>query len=307
MGLRLRSADLAGIAVFLALWGGSVAYLAFKGADWVFPLLSLGVFGAGLSAIAWATTRGARAEPVPVARPVLEAGVVVLYLGLYAIAFLGWGLSAVREAIAPGRAQELAVLALKLAVHVALPALILAALGAKLAPLFQAGLEGRKFWRTLLVLGAIILGLLSVVSPSLRNIGALAPPWTVLAWAAPLSFVWIALEAGLCEEFLYRAVVQTRLEALFKSAWAGVIVTSILFGLAHAPGLYLRGGPEVDGWSTDVWQVIAFTIATLSPLSLLFGFIYVRTRSLLLVVLLHASVDVLPNLSEFLKIWAGLG
>jgi membrane protease YdiL (CAAX protease family) len=76
-----------------------------------------------------------------------------------------------------------------------------------------------------------------------------------------------------------------------------------LFGLAHAPGLYLRGGPGVDGWSTDPIQVAAFTIATLSPLSILFGVLWARTRSLLLVVLLHASVDVLPFTSEFISIW----
>jgi hypothetical protein len=40
-----------------------------------------------------------------------------------------------------------------------------------------------------------------------------------------------------------------------------------------APGPYLRDGLGVGGWSADPVQVIAFTIATLSQLSLLFGFI----------------------------------
>ncbi len=34
-----------------------------------------------------------------------------------------------------------------------------------------------------------------------------------------------------------------------------------------------------------------------------FGFIYARTKSLLLVVLLHAAVDVLPNLAELIATW----
>jgi len=51
-------------------------------------------------------------------------------------------------------------------------------------------------------------------------------------------------------------------------------------------------------------QVAAFTLATLSPIAILFGVLWMRTRSLLLVVLLHASVDFLPNLSEFIRIWA---
>ena len=127
--------------------------------------------------------------------------------------------------------------------------------------------------------------------------------FATLAWIAPVSFVWIAIEAGLNEEFLFRAVLQTRLTAWFKSAWAGVFVTSLIFGIAHAPGLFIRGGPGVDGWSTDPWQVVAYTFAVLAPMGLLFGLIYVRTKSLLLVVLLHGLVDVLPNMSEFIEIW----
>jgi membrane protease YdiL (CAAX protease family) len=121
---------------------------------------------------------------------------------------------------------------------------------------------------------------------------------------APVSFVWIAIEAGLNEEFLFRSVLQTRLSAWFRSAWAGVLVTSVVFGLVHMPGLFFRGGPDVDGWSTDPLQVAAYTIAVLSPMGLLFGLIYARTKSLLLVVLLHGLVDVLPNMAEFIRTWA---
>ena len=70
------------------------------------------------------------------------------------------------------------------------------------------------------------------------------------------------------------------------------------------PGLFLRGEEGVDGWSTDPFEVIAFTIATLSPISLMFGVLWMRTRSLLLCLLLHATVDVLPNLPGFADIWA---
>ncbi len=60
----------------------------------------------------------------------------------------------------------------------------------------------------------------------------------------------------------------------------------------------------MDGYSTDLLQVAAFTVATLSPLAILFGVLWTRTRSLLLVVLLHGVVDFLPHLSEFLAAWA---
>ena len=37
------------------------------------------------------------------------------------------------------------------------------------------------------------------------------------------------------------------------------------------------------------------------------GVVWARTRSLLLVVLLHATIDILPFLPEFLTHWAGIG
>lgn len=299
-----RGAAVIAVAGYALLWGGSVAYLALTDADFMTPILVMGIFGLALSLIAWLLTRGADAPPIEVKRPAIESGAVVLYLALYAILFLGFGMSAARAALPAGPQQEVLVMCLKLAAHVLLPALLLVLLGARLGPLFQAGLKGRKFWRTLIVLGAIILGLLCVISPSLRDIRETHASLATLAWAAPASFIWIAIEAGLNEEFLYRAVIQSRLSALFNSAWAGVFVTAVLFGLAHAPGLFLRGGPGVDGWSSDPLQVIAHTIATLSPMGLLFGLIYARTKSLLLVVLLHGLVDVLPNMNEFIRLWA---
>lgn len=289
---------------FAALWGGAVYYLyARENEDWFTAVLVMGVFALALGGLAWLLTRGADAPRIQVKRPAIEGGAVLIYMSIYAVLFLGYAMSAVRGAFPPGREQELAVMALKLGVHVVVPALLLLALGARLGPLVQAGLSGRKFWRTLIVLGAIILGLLAMISPSLKNLSALDPTLDLLLWAAPASFIWIALEAGLCEEFLFRSVLQTRLTAWFNSAWAGIFVTSIVFGLAHAPGLFLRGSAATDGWSADPWQTIAYSIAVLAPMGLLFGLIYARTKSLLLVVLLHGLVDVLPNLAGFIETW----
>ncbi len=138
----------------------------------------------------------------------------------------------------------------------------------------------------------------------MKQIAGLHVSVVTLAWAAPAAFVWLALEAGLCEEFLFRAVLQTRLAAVLKTEVGAVAVGALLFALAHVPGLFLRGNPEVDGYSTDLLQVTAFTVATLSPIALLFGTLWARTRSLLLIVLLHAAVDVLPSLADFVRTWA---
>ncbi|MCW3849099.1 CPBP family intramembrane metalloprotease [Sphingomonas sp. LB-2] len=297
-------ANLTAWGIYAMLWAAATGYLAMKGADWTFPLISLGIFGVVCTGIAWVLTLRTDPPETPVDRPGLELGAVLLYLVLYAFAFLGWGMGALRALAEAGQAQDIIVLAGKLVVHVALPAFLLIALGARVKPLFDSGTERRGFWPVLVVLSLIFLGLLAVVSPSLKQIGDLHPSRATLLWAAPVSYLWITLEAGLCEEFLFRAVLQSRLAAVLKSPMAAVPLASILFALAHVPGLYLRGNAETDGWSPDVVQVMAFTVATLSPLSLFFGTVWARTRSLMLVVLLHGMIDVLPNLPEFLEHWA---
>jgi uncharacterized protein len=297
-----RAATFAG--AYVAIWAAATSYLGIKDADWTFPAISLAIFGVVLPALSFALTRKAAPPPIPVRRPLLELTVLLGFLAVYAVLFLGWGMSATRAVVLAGRERELLVMAVKLVVHVAVPAILLAALGAKLAPLFNSGIGRPGFWPPLLVLGAIILALLGVVSPALTDIAGLHASAVTLAWAAPASFVWIALEAGLCEEFLFRAVLQTRLAAALGSEAGAVVTGALLFALAHVPGLYLRGHPGVDGYSSDPMQVIAFTVAVLSPIAILFGTLWARTRSLLLIVLLHAAVDVLPNLPDFIHTWA---
>src|SRR6185436_7514645 len=141
------------VALYAVFWAASVAYLAVVGADWTFPLVSMGVFGLTLSGLAVFLTRRAKPPTIPVRRPRLEAWAVLGFLAVYAVVFLGWGMGAVRGAFPPGPQQELLVMGVKLAVHVALPAILLAALGARLAPLFAARANKPGFWPTLVVLG----------------------------------------------------------------------------------------------------------------------------------------------------------
>jgi membrane protease YdiL (CAAX protease family) len=306
MSVSARIAARAAIFVggYVVLWGAATLYLAAKGADWTLPTISLAVFGVALPLLSLPLTRNAAPPKITVARPVLELWVILGFLAVYAVAFLGWGMNATRAAAPAGREQELLVLGVKLLMHVAAPVLLLAALGAKIAPLFSLRVRRPGFWPPLLVLGAIILALMCFVSPALGEIEALHTPAATLVWAAPASFIWLSVEAGLCEEFLFRAVLQTRLAAALKTQAGAVVGGAVLFALAHVPGLFLRGHPGVDGYSTDPVQVTAFTIAVLSPVAVLFGTLWARTRSLLLIVLLHAAVDVLPNLPDFVRTWA---
>jgi membrane protease YdiL (CAAX protease family) len=293
------------LAAYAAVWGAAVLALILKGADPMEDAVPvMVVFGLGLTGLGALLTLGERAPAAPVRRPGLELAAAIAYLALYAVAFTGWGLSAFHEAVPPGRTAEILMMALKLTVHVLLPAALLLALGASLRPLLTARLGTRGFWLCLVILGAAILAVLCFISPALKQIAALHAAPTLLAVAIGGSFIWVAIEAGLCEEFLFRAVLQTRLAAVLKSEAGAVLVAAVLFALAHVPGLYLRGGGE-EGHSASLVQVIAYAVAVLSPAGLFLGFIWARTRSLLLIVLLHGLVDVLPNTADFARTWLG--
>ena len=177
------------LLVYLLIWGASTAYLALTGGDWVFPIASLVIFGLLLGALIWFLTRRMDAPPVPVADPVRESAALLGSAVVYAVALIAFGLGAVKAAIPAGQAQDLAVLAYKLTIHVLIPAGIVLLLGSALRPLFDPGTSRRGFWPTLLVLAGLMFGLLALVSPSLKQIDALglAPAaalvWVLASWA----------------------------------------------------------------------------------------------------------------------------
>lgn len=107
------------------------------------------------------------------------------------------------------------------------------------------------------------------------------------------------LAVGFCEEFLFRAVLVSRLTAWLKSATGAVVIGALLFGLAHGPGLWLRAEPGEFGHFHDPVFVFAYCVAMLSPFGIFFGVLWARTKSLWLLVLLHVCVDFLPNVPDF--------
>ncbi len=126
-----------------------------------------------------------------------------------------------------------------------------------------------------------------------------------LLWGLPLAFLWLLLEVGLVEEFFFRSLVQSRITAYVKSETAGIVIAGVLFGLAHAPGLFLRGGGANSalGSNPSLLLALGYSIVVLSAAGLFMGVVWSRTRNLLLVMLIHASIDLLPNFDEFAHVW----
>jgi membrane protease YdiL (CAAX protease family) len=302
----LRPRALLAIVGFAALYALALAHLKrVPGFDSGDSLVTLLVFGIGFSAVAWLVSRGAKAPPAVVKHPGREAFAVLGYLAAFAVVVLGWLLSDVR-ALAPHEPmQSVAILAAKLVTMVALPAWLFTRLGVRSSSLLAPRRFGLVEWRVFAVMGLLLLGLQAFAGRGFQSLRALdTPGWKVALFVLP-AWAWLTIETGLCEEFLFRVLLQTRLAVALRSETAGVLAMSLLFGLAHAPGYVLRGAHAMEGMTQapDPWTAAAYAIVVVSPLGLVFGVLWARTRNLALVALLHGLADLPPNLAPFLRAW----
>jgi membrane protease YdiL (CAAX protease family) len=127
-----------------------------------------------------------------------------------------------------------------------------------------------------------------------------------LTFGFGFAFLWDIVEAGLVEEFFFRVFLQARLVSYLHSPIAGIAAASLLFGLAHAPGIYLRKGDEkgVLGARPTLLNSVLYSILALSPAGWFTGLLFWRTQSLLAPILLHGGVDAVASTAEFIQ---GLG
>ncbi|WP_242337209.1 CPBP family intramembrane glutamic endopeptidase [Anaeromyxobacter sp. SG66] len=296
---------------YVLIYGGCLAVLltapGFDASEVAAVLLLLGVAPA---LAAWLATIGATPRAQPVHEPARELSWIALLLVAIGVGFLGYGLSAVRAAVTNEPARSVAILTAKLAVMVWVPALVFRRLGYSWRQLFEfPGLDWIEL-RTLLVM----MGLFSIIQLRFgrgpQAIGTLMAEyelsaWQVIAMALPV-WAWLAVEAGLVEEFLFRALLQSRMAAWLRSPVAGVLGMSVLFALAHAPGYVLRGAHTVEGMARppEVLSAAAYAMVMLSPIGVAFGILWARTRNLTLVVVLHGWGDLIPNLAPLIRAFA---
>lgn len=288
------------LVVATAAYAGAYAWLLRMPGFGAEPLFLLGVFGIVFPALAWLLTRRAVADASAARRG--TPWPLLAYLALFALLVLGWGFSALNAAVPEEPTQSVAQLLLKLATMVLVPAWLFLRGGVRLPPALPAS----RLWAAFLALSLAFLCFQAVFGRGLATLGQLAPAASTLAWAIPACWLWQTLEAGLCEEFLFRRVLQQKLFEASGSQVAAIAWTSLLFGLAHAPGLYLRGASLMEGIAdpTPGWA-IAYSVVMVAPVGIVFGVIWARTRSLWLLVPLHGTVDLLPNLAPFIRAWTG--
>ena len=299
---------LAAAAVYAAAYGFSLSRLSSApGFETGAALAVMLGFGLGFSLAAWAATLGTVPQAVPVGNPRVGMAAISAYLVVFAVLFLGWGLSALRAVVTAEPLQSVAVLAAKLVVSVLIPAWLFTRLGRSWREQLAPKSLGPGAGRVLVVMGVLLLALQLTVGRGAGRIAALDVPVPVILALTPLAFAWMCLEAGLPEEFLFRALFQSNAAAWLRSETAGVVAMALVFGLAHAPGYVLRGAYAMEGMAAapDPLSAAAYSIAVVSPIGLMFGVLWARTRNLWLVVLLHGWADLVPNLAPFIETWTG--
>lgn len=302
----LRAAALPRRHAVLAVGIGATAYVLALGVvargpgfSLFEPLFLLAVLGIVFPALAWLCTRGA--APATPLRERRHLPAVLAYLALFAMLVLGWGFSAIDANYPQEPVQSVVELIVKLGAMVLLPVWLFLGFRRSARPTLPV----RRLWIAFAVMSLAYLALQAVFGRGLATLGELSPSAATLAWAIPACFAWMTIEAGLAEEVLFRRVLQEQIAIASGSQVAAIAWASLLFGLAHAPGLWLRAGHLMEGVSqaTPLWAV-AYSIVMIAPAGIVFGVLWARTRSLWLVVPLHGMVDLLPQLAPFIRTWS---
>ena len=274
------------------LIGGLILYVcAFaillrdKSFDTVGAVVVLIVFGIVFPLIAWIATR--RAIPLSISVKPSKAQLIVLIgyiivLSVYLVGGPQWIDQHVSSSwIDSARTRFFITLAKKLIVFVAIPfAIFRFGFGYRIRDfgIQREGLRAlaRGHLPVVLVVGGVFVAFQYFCSgggASFRH-----GQFTVyqLLVGLPLCFIWLFVEAGLVEEFFFRALVQSHFAAALKSEVSGIVMMSLIFGLAHAPGFIFRHAGEVEGLGANPSAVdaIAYSIVVLAVSGVTFGVIF---------------------------------
>jgi uncharacterized protein len=270
----------------------------FEASEAVAALMILGVI---FPALAMLTTRRVSTLPYVVRQPGGETAALMMYLVVIA-----WLLVSGIGRLTHVRAEPLhsvVVLGVKLVISVGVPAAILLALGQyRIAELAPVSLKWRDL-RPALWMSLAALLMQSTLGRGLHDIREAHLPVWIVAVATPLSFAWLIVEVGLVEEFFFRVLLQERLAAVLRSAWGGLVVAAVLFGLVHAPGFYLRTAATQEFLPShpSLLMAIGYSIVMTSLAGLFLGVLWMRTKNLAVLVIVHAAGDLLPNLVPWAK------
>jgi len=254
------------------------------------------ILGVGFSLAAWLLTIGVEPLPYRVLEPGREAVTLLVYL-LPLVAVVTFGFSAIHRYVTAEPANSLVILLAKLAVFVVIPAGIMVSRfryrAMQLAPM------STKTSHMLVFVGMSLVLVIfqSLAGQGLQDITNARVPGDKLLYGIPLVFFWLVIEVGIVEEFFFRVLLQSRLAAALRSELGGIVLMSVIFGLVHAPGLYLRTSVTHEGLAAhpSFLMAVGYSIVITSVAGFFLGVLWARTRNFLVLVLVHAATDLLPD------------
>lgn len=275
-------------------------------------VIVLSVFGLAFPCIAWQLVK--TFPPAINYRPAFKnEWIIIAGLIIFFVWYVTYGSDLINKLLPhniTGAAwkNSLAVLIKKLLLFVCIPFIVYKVAGFSVSDFGFSGKEKLLFSKYTVLLFVIlsipIILYQYFLSGGARPVRDGAFSFQQLLIGLPLLFAWLIIEVGLIEEFFFRALLQSRITALMKSPVAGIIISGLIFGLAHAPGLFLRGA-ESEGINEQLPFIFwaAYTISAMSLAGIFLGIIWYRTRNIYLIMALHAMVDLLPNFDDFMKTW----
>ena len=293
--------------LFVALVAGAIGVLVAEHRPLGDAIGALVILGVLLPLVALLAT--ARMPP-PTAPQTWRQGDAVLILGLLAwiVLFLlakGPLLAALLPADPDPRLHETVNTLLKLFAFVLVPWLVLRRRGLGWASGGRPTASRRRLWLAFALMALAALAVQALLGSQFKRL--LAGDFTTaqIAVGGVLCLAWMSLEAGVVEEYFFRWFLQGRLTAWAGSEVSGIFLGALIFGLAHAPGILLRGAGAVEGLgeAPGITTTLAYVIVTQGVAGLSFGVLWSRTRSFVLVVLLHGFFDALSNTASFIETW----
>ena len=302
------------VAGLLLYCGAFAILLGNKSFDAAGAVVVLIVFGILFPLIAWITTRNAIPLSISIRSGAPELIVLIAYVvavSLYLIGGPQWIDQHLPNALTDSQQIKFVItLAKKLFVFVAIPFAIFRFCFGYRARDFGVQREGLRALRGNHLLVVVVVGGAFLAFQYFVSGGGAAfrrDHFTVfqLLLGFPLCFMWLLLEVGLVEEFFFRALVQSQLAAALKSEVTGIVLMSLIFGLAHAPGFIFRHAGELEGLGPDpsALDAVAYSIVVLTVSGITFGVIWARTKNLFALMLVHAAGDLLPNFGSFVRTW----
>jgi membrane protease YdiL (CAAX protease family) len=293
--------------IFLAVYGAAVAWLAASGQPLGDVLGSGLILGIGLPLVAWLACLG-MPDPEPPKAWEPGDGRLLLLLLAWITLFLAWKGALLDQLVSPGvdpRLRDTVNTALKIAAFVAIPGALIGWQGRGWAQGGQATASMTRIVLAFLVVAAAALAVQYLLGAQFHRLLRGNYASRHLAVGAGLCFVWMSIEAGLVEEFFFRWYLQSRLAAWTGSQLSAVLLGALIFGVAHVPGMILRGAGVEEGLgaSPPMLATLAYAITVQGLAGLVFGLLWARTRSFLPLVLLHGFVDALSNTAAFMDAW----